>query len=138
MYNKFFILVCCLFFWVCTPLTAFAVPHPSETLSNPALEARAKALGYQLRCVVCQNETIEESRADMARDMRLLIRKHILDGQTDAQIIGALKDSYGDRILMTPPLRADTALLWGMPLLVLVVGTLLITPHMRKKRRRHA
>lgn len=96
--------------------------EPSERLANPALEARAEALGSQLRCLVCQNETIEESSAPLAHDLRLLIRRHIMDGQTNAQIIKYLVARYGDFILLKPPVEPATYILWFGPGAVLLLA----------------
>src|SRR6185437_13548270 len=81
---------------------AFAV-EPSERLANPALEARARALSEQLRCLVCQNETIDESSAPLAHDLRVLLRERIAAGDTDAQAVKFLTDRYGDFVLLRPP-----------------------------------
>jgi cytochrome c-type biogenesis protein CcmH len=91
-------------------------------LSDPRLEARAVALQKELRCVVCQGQSLNESNAPLAADLRALIRKHIVDGESDAQIENYLVARYGDFILMKPPLETDTFLLWFGPLIVLVMG----------------
>jgi cytochrome c-type biogenesis protein CcmH len=101
--------------------TALAADTP-ERLSDPKLEARAVALQKELRCVVCQGQSLNESSAPLAADLRALIRKHIVDGESDAQIENYLVARYGDFILMKPPLETDTFLLWFGPLIVLVVG----------------
>ena len=101
--------------------SAWAVDGP-ERLSNPALESRAVALQRQLRCVVCQGQSLDESNAPLAADLRKLIRQRIEDGQSDAQIKNYLVARYGDFILMKPPLATDTVLLWFGPLLVLAAG----------------
>lgn len=100
---------------------AFAV-EPSERLANPALEARAEALGSELRCMVCQNETIEQSAAPLAHDLRVLIRQHIAAGETDAQVVKFLTDRYGDFVLLKPPVEPATYVLWFGPLAVLLLG----------------
>lgn len=115
--------------------SALALPHPNERLNDPALEARADALSHQLRCVVCQNESIADSPADIARELRLVVRKQILDGKTDAQVIAFLRERYGDYILLQPPFTARTYLLWLAPLLVLMIGAALVYPAFRRKRK---
>ena len=98
---------------------AFAV-EPSERLANPALEARARALSEQLRCLVCQNETIDESGAPLAHDLRVLLRERIAAGDTDAQAMKFITDRYGDFVLLKPPVEPATYLLWFGPIIVLL------------------
>jgi len=93
-----------------------------DKLGDPALEARAAELQRQLRCVVCQGQSLDESNAPLAADLRRLIRIHIQQGESDAQIEGYLVARYGDFILMKPPLELDTYALWFGPLIVLLVG----------------
>jgi cytochrome c-type biogenesis protein CcmH len=114
-----------LVFLLLTPLlldgVAFAV-EPSERLSDPALEARARALSGELRCLVCQNETIDESSAPLAHDLRVLLRERIADGDTDAQALKYLTDRYGDFVLLRPPVEPATYLLWFGPIIVLLLA----------------
>jgi cytochrome c-type biogenesis protein CcmH len=91
-------------------------------LKDPALEARARAISGGLRCLVCQNESIDESQADLARDIRLLVRQRLLAGDTDQQVRDYLVARYGQFILLRPPLEWQTVLLWGTPIIVLVLG----------------
>ena len=111
---------------------AFAV-QPNEMLKDPALEARARALSAQLRCLVCQNESIDESDADLARDIRLLIRRRIVAGQTNAQIKAFLVSRYGDFILLKPPLMLSTVLLWFSAPLALLAGALAVWAAIRRR-----
>ena len=99
----------------------FAIEGP-DRLPDPAQETRAVALQKQLRCVVCQGQSLDESNAPLAADLRRLIRVHIEQGQTDAQIENYLVARYGDFILMKPPLERDTYALWFGPLVVLLAG----------------
>lgn len=96
--------------------------QPNEMLTDPVLEARARALSSELRCLVCQNELIDESNADLARDLRLLIRERIVQGQSNAQIRDFLVSRYGDFILLNPPFKPTTWLLWLSPVLILLLG----------------
>jgi cytochrome c-type biogenesis protein CcmH len=93
-----------------------------DSLSDPKLEARAVALQKELRCVVCQGQSLDESNAPLAADLRKLIRTHIAAGESDAQIKNYLVARYGDFILMKPPLELDTYALWFGPLAVLLIG----------------
>ena len=111
---------------------AFAV-EPDEMLSNPALEARARAISKQLRCMVCQNESIDESEAPLARDLRMLVRQRIMAGDSDAQIINFLVSRYGEFILLKPPLSWNTLALWGAPPALLVLGILMIVVVERRR-----
>jgi len=104
---------------------AFAV-QPDEMLSDPALEARARDLSSQLRCLVCQNESIDESDASLAKDIRLLIRDRISKGESNAQVRDFLVSRYGDFILLKPPLKPETYLLWISAPLTLGLGALAI------------
>ena len=106
-----------------TALPARAV-EPSEQLRNPALEARARAIGTGLRCLVCQNETIDESGASLAHDIRILLRERLTAGDTDEQAVRAIVDRYGEFVLLNPPVRPATYLLWFGPLLILLGGLL--------------
>jgi cytochrome c-type biogenesis protein CcmH len=101
--------------------TAFAV-EPDEMMKDPALEARARALSQTLRCMVCQTESIDESNAPLARDLRLLIRERIRNGDSDAEVREFLVARYGEFILLAPRLTARTILLWAVPVLVLLAG----------------
>ena len=115
---------------------AFAVPAP-ETLPDPAQEARARALQKEFRCLVCQGESIDESGAPLAADLRRLVREHIRAGESDAQIKDYLVARYGDFILMDPPFQADTYALWAAPVVVLVlaggVGAFVVLRARRRK-----
>jgi cytochrome c-type biogenesis protein CcmH len=101
---------------------AFAV-EPDEMLADPALEARAREIGRDLRCLVCQNESIEDSNADLARDLRLLVRERLAAGDSDDEVIAYVSARYGDFVLLDPPVKPKTWALWfGPGLLLLVAG----------------
>jgi cytochrome c-type biogenesis protein CcmH len=104
---------------------AFAV-QPGEMLKNPVEEARARALSAQLRCLVCQNESIDDSDADLAHDIRVLIRERISKGQSNGEIRAFLVSRYGDFILLKPPFKLSTALLWFSAPLAFAAGALAI------------
>ena len=115
---------------------AYAV-EPSERLADPVLEERARALSQELRCLVCQNQSIDESNADLAHDLRVLLRKRLLAGDTDQQVLDYLVARYGQFVLLDPPLEPVTYLLWLAPP-VLVVGTgLLLVVRVRRRRLDH-
>lgn len=101
---------------------AFAV-QPDEMLDDPALEARARAISTGLRCPVCQNETIDESNATLARDLRLLVRERLLAGDSDAQVVDFIVERYGEFVLLRPDARGVNLLLWiAGPLMLLAAG----------------
>lgn len=107
-----------------TPVTvnqAWAV-NPSEVLADPVLEKRARALSAGLRCMVCQNQSIDDSDADLARDLRVLVRERLVKGDTDDQVLDYLVARYGEFVLLKPRFEKRTMLLWGFPVLMLVCG----------------
>ena len=108
--------------------------EPSERLADPTLEARARALSKELRCLVCQNQSIDESNADLAHDLRLLLRERLVAGDTDQQVRDYLMARYGVFVLLDPPFLPATYLLWmAPPLLVLGAGVFIVV---RARRRR--
>ncbi len=96
--------------------------QPGEELADPALEARARALSREIRCLVCQNQSIEESEADLARDLRLILRERIAAGAQDAEVKAFLVQRYGDFILLDPPVKPSTWLLWFAPAAILALA----------------
>jgi len=101
---------------------AHAVSDPAEMLPNPAQEARAEQVGRQLRCLVCQNESIEDSNADLARDLRRMVRTRIAAGDTDDSATAWVVARYGDFVRLRPPVTATTAFLWASPVLAVLAG----------------
>jgi cytochrome c-type biogenesis protein CcmH len=102
---------------------AFAV-QPDEIMPDPAKEARARVISGELRCMVCQNQSIDDSEASLARDLRLLVRERIAAGDTDAEVIDFLVARYGEFVLLKPRLEPHTLLLWLLPPLALALGSL--------------
>ena len=96
--------------------------QPDEVLPDPVLEARARAISEGLRCLVCQNQSIDDSNAPLARDLRLLVRERLKAGDSDGQVTQFIEDRYGEFVLLRPPLNAETILLWLAPLLVLLAA----------------
>ncbi len=111
-------------------LPALAV-NPDEILADPALEARARALSSQLRCMVCQNQSIDDSNAELARDLRLLVRERITGGDSDQQVIDYVVSRYGEFVLLKPRLSAHTYLLWGAPIALFVIGAIAMAVYAR-------
>jgi cytochrome c-type biogenesis protein CcmH len=108
--------------------------EPDEVLSDPVLEARARALSAQLRCLVCQNQSIDNSDAPLARDLRILVRERLTGGETDAQVINYLVDRYGQFVLLKPKFGTHTYILWLAPIAFLGCGLLAIFVLFRRRR----
>ena len=106
-----------------TPAPGWAV-EPDEMLDDPVLEARARALSQEIRCLVCQNEPIDSSNADLARDLRILLRERLVAGDSDDDVRAFLVARYGDYVLLDPPLKLTTYALWFGPVLILLLGAL--------------
>ncbi|MFC6445545.1 cytochrome c-type biogenesis protein [Shinella zoogloeoides] len=115
-----------------TALPAFAV-NPDEVLSDPALEARARTLSSQLRCMVCQNQSIDDSNAELARDLRLLVRERLKNGDSDEAVIDYVVSRYGEFVLLNPRLRGETLLLWGAPVVLFLAGATAMILFVRKR-----
>jgi cytochrome c-type biogenesis protein CcmH len=113
-----------------TPLLAV---QPDEILPDAKLEERARNLSRELRCMVCQNQSIDDSDAPLARDLRLLVRERLKAGDSDRQVLDFLTARYGDFVLLNPPMNAKTILLWTLPAAVLVVGGIVLILAMRRR-----
>jgi cytochrome c-type biogenesis protein CcmH len=107
--------------------------QPGEQLADPALEARARAISAELRCLVCQNESIDQSDADLAHDLRVLIRERLTAGDGDQQVRDYLVRRYGDFILLKPPVKPVTYLLWFGPFALIVLGAIAIAMFLRRR-----
>ena len=105
--------------------------QPDEILKDPALETRARNLSRELRCMVCQNQSIDDSDAPLARDLRLLVRERLTAGDSDAQVIDFLTARYGDFVLYRPPFKASTLALWLGPFALLALGAWLLLRRVR-------
>jgi cytochrome c-type biogenesis protein CcmH len=126
------VLVAICFIAVLGVLPARAV-QPDEIMSDPAKEARARDLSRELRCMVCQNQSIDDSEAPLARDLRLLVRERIAAGDSDSQVVDFLVARYGEFVLLKPRFEQQTWLLWLVPPLVLVGGGLALWMHSRRR-----
>jgi cytochrome c-type biogenesis protein CcmH len=108
--------------------------EPDEILADPKLEGRARAISAELRCLVCQNQSIDDSNAPLARDLRLLVRERLKAGDRDDQVKRFVVDRYGKFVLLRPPFDPQTALLWLTPFLVLITAGLVIVGRLRQGR----
>jgi len=115
------------------PRTVFAV-QPDEMLKDPALESRARELSRELRCMVCQNQSIDDSEAPLARDIRILVRERLTKGDSDQQVIDYLVARYGEFVLLRPRFEWSTALLWGLPPAALFIGALALIIMARRQK----
>jgi cytochrome c-type biogenesis protein CcmH len=102
---------------------AFAV-QPDEVLKDPAMEARAREISKELRCLVCQNQSIDDSNAPLARDLRVLVRERLVAGDDDTGVLSYITARYGDYVLLRPPFKASTYVLWIGPVIILLLGAL--------------
>ena len=123
---------------LCLLALLFALPalavEPSEVLPDPALEGRAREIGRALRCVVCQNQSIDDSVAEVARDMRRAVRERLVAGDSDSDVFGFMVARYGDYVLLKPPFKVGTLVLWlGAPLVLLIAGGALLIAARRRK-----
>jgi len=115
-------------------IPAFAV-QPDEVLSDPALEVRARELSRDLRCMVCQNQSIDDSDAPLARDLRILVRERLQAGDSNSQVIDFLVDRYGEFVLLRPRLHWRTSLLWLAPPVLLIGGAIALFVFARRRAR---
>jgi len=122
-----------LFLALIAPTAAFAV-EPDEMLKDPALEARARQLSEGLRCLVCQNQSIDDSNAPLAHDLRVLVRERLTAGDSDSQVINFLVARYGEFVLLKPRFELHNLLLWGLPPVVLVIGMIALFVTARRRQ----
>lgn len=106
---------------------AWAV-NPDEMLSNPVLEKRARDISQELRCLVCQNQSIDDSDAELARDLRVLVRERLIAGDTNEEAIDYIVARYGDYVLLNPPLKPETYILWASPAVLAILALLAVLP----------
>lgn len=113
-------------------LSAAWAVEPEEMLDDPVLEARARDISQHLRCVVCQNQSIDESTAPLAKDLRLVIRERLTLGDSNTEVVTFVVDRYGDFVLLKPPFQGDTYFLWFGPFVILLLGGGLVFYYFRK------
>jgi len=131
---KWFLVVFALF-----ALTSPAISYdPDEMLADPVLEARARALSAELRCLVCQNQSIDDSDATFAKDLRMLVRERLVIGDTDGQIVNYLVERYGEFILLRPYVALHTLALWGFTPFVMLIAIIALTIRLRRRKKQLA
>jgi cytochrome c-type biogenesis protein CcmH len=114
--------------------TAALAVEPDEILKDPKLEARARVLSEELRCMVCQNQSIDDSAAPLARDLRLLVRERLTKGDSDSQVLNYLVARYGEFVLLKPRFELQNLLLWGLPPFALMAGMIALFVTARRRR----
>lgn len=112
--------------------------NPDEVLPDPVLESRARAISSEVRCLVCQNESIDSSNAELAKDLRLIVRERLVAGDSDQQVFDYLVARYGDFVLLRPPVRPETYVLWFGPAVVFVLGVVVVGFYFTRQKRRFA
>jgi len=113
--------------------TVAGAVEPDEVLDDPALEARAREIGKDLRCLVCQNQSIDDSDADLARDLRVLVRERLTAGDSNEQVVDYVVSRYGDFVLLTPPFKAATYALWLGPSVLAIAGVIAVVVFYRRR-----
>ena len=132
--KKNFIVIVYIFLVMFSVNNSYSV-EPDEILENQKQEQRARNISKNIRCMVCQNQSIDESNATLAKDLRILIRNKIKEGKKDREIYKFLSDRYGDFILLNPPLKLNTLVLWFSPFLFLIIGIFILYFHNKKSEK---
>ena len=134
MINKTLIIIISICFIQFFSNNSYAV-EPDEVLENQKQELRARNISKNIRCMVCQNQSIDESSAPLAKDLRILIRNKIIQGNKDKEIYKFLSDRYGDFILLKPPFKLSTLVLWFLPFIFFIVGFFIVFLHNKKSKK---
>ena len=134
MTNKTFIIIISIFLIQFFLNSSYTV-EPDEVLKNQKQELRARDISKNVRCMICQNQSIDESNAPLAKDLRILIRNKIKKGKNDKEIYNFLTDRYGDFILLKPPLKSSTLALWLLPFIFLIIGFVIVFYHKKKSEK---
>ena len=132
--NKSFLLLILIIIFNLSFSDSFSV-EPEEFLEDKKMEMRARQISKNIRCMVCQNQSIDESNAPLARDLRILIRNKIKEGKKDKEIYKFLTDRYGDFILLKPPIKLNTLALWVLPFVFLLIGIFIVFWHNKKSKK---
>ena len=134
MINKTFIIIISIFLIQFFSNNSYTV-EPDEVLKNQKQELRARDISKNIRCMVCQNQSIDESNAPLAKDLRILIRNKIKEGNRDKEIYKFLTDRYGDFILLKPPLKLSTSALWFLPFIFFIIGIFIVFLNNKKSKK---
>ena len=123
-----------LILWALFATVPVGAVEPNEILADPVLEARARVLGKQLRCLVCQNQSIDDSSAPLARDLRVLVRERLLKGDSNDQVLAFMVARFGDFVLLKPPVKPITYVLWFGPAAIFVIGLIAVLMFYRRRQ----
>ena len=134
MYKKIYLISICILLFNFSTNILYSV-EPDEILNNQQYELRARIISKNIRCLVCQNQSIDESNAPLAKDLRILIRNKIKNGMTDKKIYEFLTDRYGDFILLKPAFKLNTLALWLLPFIFVLVGIFIVFFHNKKSKK---
>ncbi|GAK45168.1 cytochrome C biogenesis protein [Tepidicaulis marinus] len=132
-FHKGAVLLLAAALWTGLAFPAGAI-EPGEKLDNPKLEERARELSRELRCLVCQNQSIDDSDAPLARDLRLLVRERLKEGDSNEEVLDYIVARYGDFVLLRPPVRPETWALWAAPFIALFIGGVVVLMLFRRKK----
>ena len=132
LFNKIFFLLLIIILAATTASNNSYAVDPEEFLKDPKHELRARNISKNVRCLVCQNQSIDESSAPLARDMRMIVRNKITEGLTDKEVYKFLTDRYGDFILLNPPFKTSTLILWASPFVLFFIAAFVLYWHNRK------
>jgi len=132
--RRSFGVLCTLLVVIAMTAGAARAVAPDEILDDPMLEERARDISAGLRCMVCQNQSIDDSDAELAKDLRLLVRQRLVEGDSDGEVIDYIVSRYGEFVLLRPRFSAQTVLLWSMPAIVLLIGCAALVAGRRRSR----
>ena len=133
MNNKNFVKIICVFLFQFFLTSSYSI-EPSEILNNEEQELRARNISKNIRCMICQNQSIDESNAPLAKDLRIIIRSKIKEGKKNEEIYEFLTDRYGDFILLKPPFKLTTLALWFLPFIFFAIGVYVVLTHNKKSK----
>ena len=136
LFNKIFFLLLIIILVVTTASNNSYAVDPEEFLKDPKQELRARNISKNVRCLVCQNQSIDESSAPLARDLRMIVRNKITEGLTDKEVYKFLTDRYGDFILLNPPIKTSTMILWALPFILFLIAVFVLYRHNKKSKLR--
>jgi len=136
MFKSNIILLLIIFLIQIGPINSYSV-EPDEILKNEKQEQRARIISKNVRCMICQNQSIDESDAELAKDLRILIRNKVEEGLSNKEIYNYLTERYGDFILLKPALKINTIILWFLPFVLLLIGAFFIYRHNKKSKTSH-
>ena len=136
LFNKIFFLLLIIILAVTTASNNSYAVDPEEFLKDPKQELRARNISKNVRCLVCQNQSIDESSAPLAKDLRMIVRNKITEGLTDKEIYKFLTDRYGDFILLNPPFKTSTMILWGLPFVLFFIALFVLYQHNKNAKLR--